>query len=133
MKIIAKSSLLLAGLCLTASAAIPAHAYDPIVLDRGWSRVAHDVSGSCEAEVGSNGQFYIIAIYGMAPYEQGRYFLTNGDMKPIDWRVKANGDGAFSRYYIPFRWSQRGGSVNVDFTSESCNIALAFDWARTAP
>lgn len=133
MKRIARSSLLLAGLGLAASAAVPAQGYDPIVLDRGWNRVAHSASGPCEAEVGSNGKFYIIAIYGMAPYEKGHYFLTNGDMTPIDWRVTASAEGEFSRYYIPFRWNRQGGTVTVDFTSESCNIAMAFDWTRAAP
>ena len=80
-----------------------ASAYDPLVLKRGWERVAFTESEPCEAEVGTNGRFYIIAVYGMEPGERARFTLSNGDMRPIQREVTADNSGISTNYYAPFR------------------------------
>lgn len=109
----------------------PALAYDQIVLARGWERVAADGSDQCEAEVGSNGKFYIIAVYGLQPGERARFHLANEDIRPIERRITADGGGHWSNYYLPFLWNHTGGTVDILIESESCQLSLTFDWERT--
>lgn len=109
----------------------PAGAYDPVVLSRGWVRVASDRSDQCEAEVGSNGQFYIIAVYGLQPGERVRFHLANEDIRPIERRITADGGGHWSNYYLPFLWNHTGGTVDTLITGETCQLSLSFDWKRT--
>ena len=118
---------MLPALALCASSAA---AYDPIVSRQGWERVDFTRSGPCEAEVGTNGRFYVIAVYGMEPGEQADFTLSNGDMQPIQRSVHADGEGVWTNYYIPFRWGRSGGTVDARVSSESCDIALSFDWTR---
>ena len=56
--------------------------------------------------------------------------LQNEDIKPLEYRVVANGDGAWRNFYVPFVWHLEGGTVQVELASESCSLNLSFAWAR---
>ena len=113
------------ALCLVASAAAAA---DPI--DSGWPEVARARDGDCELSVTGNGRFYRIAASGLGADAAGRFFLSNGDMKPLDWSIRAAGDGGFTRYYLPFRWHRDGGEVLVAVESAQCAVSTTFAWKR---
>lgn len=108
-------------------AALPAAARP---VDAGWPEVARVEDGACTITVTGNGQAYLIAVEGLDPGEVARYRLTNGDMIPIDWSVRADAGGRFARYYMPFRWHRDGGTVNVSLESDSCSVSTGFDWRR---
>jgi hypothetical protein len=112
-----------------AASAAPLSAAAPA--DAGWSEVARARDGDCRLNVTSEGRFFRIAASGLGSREPARFFLANGDMKPIAWTVRANGRGEFARYYLPFRWHREGDTVAVSLTSEGCELFAAFDWQRT--
>lgn len=113
----------LALIALVASTA--AAAYDPIVLARGWERVDYAEDAQCTGEVGSNGRFYVLAVYGMEPGEPAQLVITNGDMPPIVRRVRADTRGKWQDYYLPFRPNRgEGGFVTATLTSASCRLSL---------
>lgn len=115
--------------CAAVLAAAPAAAYDPIVIARGWQQVDAVRDGDCSGEVLSNGQFYVLTVTGLAPEQDARLVLTNGDMKPIDRTVRAKGDGTWQEYYIPFRENQPdGGLVEATITAPDCQVPLRFEW-----
>lgn len=124
------TNILLAALGATLASAVPAAAYDPVVLSRGWVRVASDSTDECEAEVGSNGKFYIVAVYGLQPGERARFYLTNEEIRPIDRRVTADSGGNWSTYYLPFLWNYTGGTVDIRIDGGACHLSLSFDWER---
>lgn len=116
---------------LTLTSATVATAYDPIVLKRGWYRVDRTSDGACLGEVGTNGQFYVLTVAGLNPSEEARLVITNGDMKPIDRVVRADGAGRWQEYYIPFRSNNgEGAVVSASITSASCALPLQFTWQR---
>jgi len=117
-----KTLAIVAMLALTA----PASA----AIDSGWPVLAEASDADCSLTVSGNGRFVLIAAGGLEPGDAVRYQLRNGDMAPIDWTVRADGSGRFARYYIPFRWGQRGGTVQVDVTSASCQLSARFPWER---
>jgi hypothetical protein len=99
-------------------------------IDSNWPEVAYASDGRCAISVTGNGQTYRIGITGLEPGEAGRYLLTNGDMTPIDWSIRADGNGGFARYYLPFRWHRDGGTVSVSVTTADCAVTAAFPWRR---
>ena len=115
----------LLALNLAASAATAA---DPV--DSAWPEVARAQDGNCELSVTGNGRFYRIAASGLGADAPGRLFLSNGDMKPLDWTIRATGNGGFARYYLPFRQHRAGGDVLVSVQSERCDLSTAFAWQR---
>ena len=117
--------LLLLALNLAASAATAA---GPV--DSGWPEVARAEDGDCALSVTGNGQFYRIAASGLGADAPGRLFLANGDMKPLEWTIRATGNGGFARYYLPFRWNRAGGDVLVSVESARCTISTGFAWQR---
>ena len=123
------------GLAAMAAVALsgPAVALDEIVAQRGWAQVDYTEAGQCRAEVRSNGQFYRIAGAGLEPGEVVSFRLANGDVKPVEYRIVADADGAWRKFYLPFLWHRDGGTVVVDLDSASCNLALSFDWERRKP
>jgi hypothetical protein len=124
---IAGSQLALIALVASASAA----AYDPVVLARGWERVDYVESEQCTGEVGSNGRFYVLSVYGLEPGEPARLTIANGDMPPIVRAVRADKRGKWQDYYVPFRPNRgEGGSVSATLTSASCSVPLGFPWRR---
>lgn len=119
----------LAGVMLLALSG-PAGALDEIVSARGWSQVDYAEDGECRAEVRGNGQFYRIAGQGLEPGEVVRLRLQNEDIRPVEHRIVADGDGAWRDFYVPFVWHLEGGIVQVDLASETCRLNLSFAWAR---
>lgn len=115
------------GLALMGSALHPAAARP---LDADWPVVAAARDGDCALEVTGNGRVYLISATGLGAGQQGRYQLSNGDMVPIDWSIKAGGDGRFARYYMPFRWHRQGGTVEVTVTTPDCAMSASFPWQR---
>ena len=110
-------------------AAAPATAANPI--DSGWPQLSRVRDGACALSVTGNGQFYRIAITGLGADALGRLILANGDMKPLDWTIRATGDGGFARYYLPFRWHRTGGDVTVSVESARCDLSTTFAWRRS--
>lgn len=119
----------LAALALTG----PAMAWDEIVAQRGWSQVDYTEAGECRAEVRGNGQFYRIAGAGLEPGEVVSFHLENADIKPVEYRIVADSDGAWRQFYVPFLWHRDGGTVSVDLQSASCSLDLSFEWRRRRP
>ncbi|MCA1662635.1 MAG: hypothetical protein LC648_11040 [Novosphingobium sp.] len=120
------NKLAIAALALVDAA--PSRAAEPI--DAGWSEVARDRDGECRLSVTGEGRFFRIAATGLRSGEPARLFLSNGDMKPLDWAVRADGRGEFARYYLPFRWHRGGDTVAVSLESGDCALFAAFDWER---
>lgn len=121
-------SLLALGMAATAASAA-----DPI--DSAWPEVARAQDGNCELSVTGNGRFYRIAASGLEAGAPGRFFLANGDMKPLDWSIRAAGDGGFARYYLPFRHDRNGDAVlgdtvRITVTTNICELSTAFRWRR---
>jgi hypothetical protein len=119
----------LAALTLTG----PAVALDEIVGARGWAQVDYAEIGDCRAEVRGNGQFYRIAGQGLQPGEVVRFHLQNADLEPVEYRIAANPNGAWRKFYVPFLWGRQGGTVSVDLESASCDLNLSFQWSRLRP
>jgi hypothetical protein len=116
---------------LAAIAASAAAAYDPIVLKRGWYRVASDTADACRGEVGTNGQVYILSVTGLDPDQGGRLTIYNGDMVPIDRAIRTRADGSWQQYYIPVRLNGvREGTVFARVSTPGCAVALTFPWRR---
>jgi hypothetical protein len=123
-------TILVAAL-LAACTGSPALAYDPIVVARGWERVDAFETDECAGEVGTNGQFYVISVTGLAPGEPAFLTITNGDMTPIEREVRADGFGEWQEYYIPFRYNRgEGDFVTVTLAGETCVVPLGFAWRR---
>ena len=99
-------------------------------VDAGWDEIARSSNGDCEMVVTGNGRFYRIAVSGLGAGEGARYRLSNGDMKPIDWQVRADSSGRFARYYVPFRALRQGGEVDVTLAGSSCSVGASFAWQR---
>ena len=108
----------------------PAAALDEIVAQRGWTQVDYTEAGDCRAEVRSNGQFYRVAGAGLQPGEVVSFHLQNADIRPVEYRIVADSDGAWRQFYVPFVWHREGGTVSVDLRSASCDLALSFEWSR---
>lgn len=122
---------LLAAAPLVAAFGSAALAYDPIVLARGWERVDAFESEQCAGEVGTNGKFYVISASGFVPGEPAFLTITNGDMTPIERVVRADRQGEWRDYYIPFRYNRgEGDFVTVTLAGESCVVPLGFEWTR---
>jgi len=119
----------LAGLVLVTLSG-PAGALDEIVRARGWAQVDYAEDGACRAEVRGNGLFYRIAGQGLRPGEVLRFHLQNADLRPVEYSVVADHDGAWREFYVPFVWHLEGGIVRVDVAGESCSLNLSFAWAR---
>ena len=119
--------LMIAALALCALGT-PALAVTPV--DADWSEVARDRDGDCRLVVTGEGRFFRLAATGLAPGERARLYVANGDMKPLGWTVRADGNGAFARYYLPFRWHRGGDTVAVSLNGGGCELFAAFDWRR---
>ena len=125
--------LRLASLGAAIALAGPAAALDEIVAERGWSQVDYAEDGDCRAEVRTNGQFYRIAGQGVQPGEVIEFQLQNADVRPAEYRIAANSDGAWRKFYVPFLWGRDGGTVTVDLQSSRCDLDLSFEWSRRKP
>ncbi len=118
-----------AGALLASSSATGGRTFD-------WPEVARNSDGDCTMAITGNGKFFRIEAAGLGSGSSGRYVLTNGDMKPIDWRITAGTSGRFIRYYLPFRWGHAaeridGGTVRVSVATARCTVSGSFAWKRS--
>ncbi len=112
-------------------ASAPAAAWDEIVVERGWDTVAQtDDDADCKAVALGNGMVFRISGTGLRPGEAVSFHLENDDMRPLDYRIVADGSGSWSKFYMPFRWNRPGGQVTVSMDSASCSLTLSFPWTR---
>jgi hypothetical protein len=122
------NKLAIAAIVLAPGVTAPSHAAGPV--DSDWSEVARARDGECRLTVTGEGRFFRIAATGLESGQPARLFLANGDMKPLDWTIRADGQGEFARYYLPFRWHRGGDTVAVSLESGRCALFAAFDWRR---
>lgn len=118
------------ALIIVALALTPAARAAAAPIDAGWPEVARAEDGDCALSVTGNGRYYRIEASGLGPGAPGRFFLSNGDMKPLDWSIRAAADGDFARYYLPFRWHRDGDQVLVSVQSARCDLIATFAWER---
>ncbi len=95
-----------------------------------WPRVAQQADGTCDLQVRGNGKFFKIAVRGLYPSETARFELTNEDMTPIRFVLKADDSGEWTKYYLPFLWHHRSGTVGISVEGEECALNTAFSWTR---
>lgn len=122
------------GLAMLFALAAPATAQVAPV-DASWPLVARARDGECRLTVTGEGRFFRIAAAGLGSGTPARYIVTNGDMLPIDWDVRADGAGRFARYYLPFRHDRNGESISGDVvrvavSTPECDLVTAFVWRR---
>lgn len=115
----------------------------PTRAEANWPQLDYAKGGNCEGEVRGNGKFFRFYIVGLSARENVRFQLTNsdakrpdGDMKPIDWRERADRNGEWSKLFIPFMSPmpmmvrRAGGEVTADFSGETCHLSLSLHWQR---
>lgn len=112
-----------------AALAGPAQAEQASIGDR-WPVLARDRSGDCELTIASTGKAMQLRARGLIPGEELRFFITNGDMKPIALSAFADSSGGLLRYYLPFRFNRDGGTVRVAIAAARCNLFSAVNWDR---
>jgi hypothetical protein len=100
---------------------------------KGWRQIAFDRDGDCAAEIRTNGKFVLVNASGLGANSSGRYYLTNRDIKPIDWAISANADGTWARYYVPFVPGRDTGTVEITLATRQCSLGLAFEWDTYIP
>jgi hypothetical protein len=118
------AALCLGTLILTAQSAAARSITD------SWPLLGFARDRACELTIIGNGKTMQIAATGLLPGERARFRLSNAGMKPIDWRVLANRNGAWSQHYIPFLWHHQGGTVSVSLEGSTCRLTASAPWAR---
>lgn len=98
----------------------------PILLDR-------DRDNGCALVAADAGKAMVFRASGLVPGESYRFTLTNGDMAPVVFAGYANGDGSLIRYYVPFRFGQPGGVVEVSVAAANCSLTVSALWTRGVP
>lgn len=113
-------------------------------IEDSWIQVAYQEDRDCEIEVtgSENRKFYRISIRGLQPGELGHFQLTSEErnfdpfkmkMKPINYRFKSDGNGEFSKIYLPFRYGHYTTVVDVNVEGRQCNVSAAFPFTRIYP
>ncbi|MGE3692831.1 MAG: hypothetical protein AB7F98_15760 [Novosphingobium sp.] len=125
MSLLAIAPLTLAG------AAFPSLRQAAEPAESRWAVIDRVEADNCDMTVTGDGRVFLFTVTGLNPNIPARYRISNGDMKPIDWRVSSDSSGSFARYYMPFRWHRPGGTVTVSLSSASCTISSSFDWRRS--
>lgn len=95
-----------------------------------WPIVAQSDDNGCALEISGNGRIFLIEAQGLGAGSVARLQLTNGDMTPIDWTVRAGADGRIARYHMPFRFNRAGGVVGVSIDARQCALSASFGWQR---
>lgn len=95
-------------------------------IDAAWPEVVRAEQGECSLSITGDGRFFRIAASGLGAGERARYVLENGDMRPIDWQVRADSNGEFARYYLPWRENHGDSQVTVSIDSASCRLTVGF-------
>lgn len=121
-------------LSMLVPAAAPAQdAGQDIVAARGWPQFDKASDGSCSAEVRGNGKIFRISGRGFTPGAAVSFHLENDGIVPVDYQDTADGDGHWSRYYLPFLWHHDGDTVLVNIASGDCELRLSFPWFPDDP
>lgn len=120
--------LLCLTLSLVALAATSAGAAASI--QSGWPLLAFAREAGCELQIVGNGKFLELRGSGFVPGESLSFSLTNGDIKPLAWQAFADGSGRWTKLYIPFRFGQPGGTVNVALSASRCTMTAGVPWQR---
>jgi hypothetical protein len=115
---------------LAALFALPASPAAARTITDSWPLLGFVRDQACELTIIGNGKTLEIAASGLLPGERARFRLANADMKPLDWGVLANRDGAWSQIYIPFLWNHLGGTVSVSLEGSTCSLSASVPWAR---
>jgi hypothetical protein len=106
-------------------------------LTDSWPSLVRAEDGDCRLEIVGNGKFMQIRASGLEPRGAVRFQLANAAMKPIDWQVRADGQGNWSQLYIPYLWSNgdgtvrnqpAGGTVAARLTTDTCAMAVSAPW-----
>ena len=95
-----------------------------------WPLLAASRAGDCALTIASGGHAMQLRASGLIPGEAVRFVLTNGDMKPIAYTAYADNNGGLMRYYLPFRFSRDGGTVQVSIAAARCTVTSAAAWNR---
>ncbi|MFM5953013.1 MAG: hypothetical protein ACKOPE_01735 [Novosphingobium sp.] len=95
-----------------------------------WPLLAFDRAADCELKVVGDGKFLEFRAAGLIPGEATHFTLSNGDMKPLDWKVYADGAGRWSQIYIPFRFNRDGGTVVAGLGASRCTLSASVPWSR---
>lgn len=103
----------------------------PSAIERGWRQVASDRDRDCAISVTGDGRFFRITTSGFEPDEIGYFELANEDARPIRYNFRSDGNGRFSKIYLPFLHHRDGGTVAVSAEGEACSVSTAFDWTRS--
>jgi hypothetical protein len=102
-----------------------------------WPVLDADSDGDCQLEILGNGKFMLIRAQGLGPAEQGRFEVTNPQMKPVDWRVISDTKGVFVRAFLPNLWNrgdgtirdrQNSGVVTASVTMNHCSVTASAPW-----
>ena len=120
----ARIFIFLAAAIVTGSSAASA------TLAERFPLLAFDRVAGCELQLAGNGRIVEIRASGMIPGEALAFTLTNGDMKPIEWQVFADGAGRWQKTYLPFRFGRDGGTVQASISAARCSLSASLPWIR---
>ncbi|HCF24577.1 MULTISPECIES: hypothetical protein [unclassified Novosphingobium] len=99
-------------------------------IQSGWPLLAFAREAGCELQIVGNGKFLELRGSGFVPGESLSFSLTNGDIKPLARQAFADGSGRWTKLYIPFRFGQPGGTVNVALSASRCTMTAGVPWQR---
>lgn len=129
--LLAPAAALLATLGSAGDAAetFPTPTHDtPEAFYHGWPQIMASENDHCAGEVTRLGPYHRIVAYGLRPGSEVRFFLTNGNIVPIDAHFITTASGMAQMFYIPFHWDDDHGEVRVSIHDGECSLQLAFDW-----
>ncbi len=116
----------LAALTMLAPIALAARAPE-----LSWPVVAYARDGVCSLTVTGDGKLFRLAARGLVPGAVARYRIANGAMPVLEWTVRGDAEGEFSRIYLPFLWYHHGATVDVAIDGAGCRLSTAFAWERS--
>lgn len=118
-----------------AVAAVPAMSR-PMIWD-SWPLLDEDRDGDCRLEIIGNGKLMLIRASGLGSAEEGRFEVSNPQMKPVDWRVISDTRGVFVRAFVPNLWNradgtirdhQSSGTVTATVSTRQCRVTASAPW-----
>lgn len=102
-----------------------------------WPVLDAASDGDCQLEILGNGKFMLIRAQGLGAAEEGRFQVTNPQMKPVEWRVISDTNGVFVRAFLPNLWNrgdgtirdrQSSGVVTATVTTGHCSVTTSAPW-----
>ena len=122
---------------LAAAIALPATPAPARAIWDSWPVLDAGSDGDCQLEILGNGKFMLIRAQGLGPAVEGRFQVTNPQMKPVDWRVISDTKGVFVRAFLPNLWNrgdgtirdrQNSGVVTASVTMRHCSVTASAPW-----